>query len=95
MEAGLSQGLPKELVKTLAHQTLVGAGAFLKKSPLSACSLRRQVTSPGGTTEAALKELMEPPEINLNFLMKKAIEKAMDRSREIEKLNIYDIKVRV
>ena len=57
--AARSQGLPPDIADTLARRTIEGAGALLAASPQSPEALRRSVTSPGGTTEAALKVLME------------------------------------
>ena len=56
--AGTAQGLPAPLARRLARDTVAGAGALLAASPEDASALRRAVTSPGGTTEAALSVLM-------------------------------------
>jgi pyrroline-5-carboxylate reductase len=56
--AAMSEGLPREVAEHLARETVAGAGALLKVGARSAADLRRDVTSPGGTTEAALKVLM-------------------------------------
>lgn len=56
-EAGLGVGLAEDASRRLALQTLVGAARLAQKSDHSAAELRRQVTSPGGTTEAALRVL--------------------------------------
>jgi pyrroline-5-carboxylate reductase len=56
--AGERLGLPSEVAATLARKTIEGAGALLAANPASPADLRRSVTSPGGTTEAALKVLM-------------------------------------
>jgi pyrroline-5-carboxylate reductase len=58
-EAGQRSGLPPELAAVLARETFVGAARLLDESDVSATDLRIQVTSPGGTTEAALKVLGE------------------------------------
>jgi pyrroline-5-carboxylate reductase len=55
--AGEAAGLSRDAAGKLVRQTLYGAAALLKSSPLEAEELRRQVTSPGGTTEAAFKIL--------------------------------------
>ena len=58
--AGEAAGLPADLAKTLARQTVAGAGELLYQSPEEAATLRQNVTSPGGTTAEALKVLMGP-----------------------------------
>jgi pyrroline-5-carboxylate reductase len=58
-QAGAAQGLPAGLARVLARKTVSGAGALLASSTADAAELRRAVTSPGGTTEAALKVLMD------------------------------------
>jgi pyrroline-5-carboxylate reductase len=57
-EAARAQGVPNDLARRLARQTVIGAGALLAASPEDAADLRRAVTSPKGTTEAALAVLM-------------------------------------
>jgi len=59
-QAGISAGLPAALARTLARKTVSGAGALLAASDEDAADLRRAVTSPRGTTEAALSVLMAP-----------------------------------
>ena len=56
--AGRAQGLPAPLARRLARETVAGAGALLAASVEDASALRQGVTSPGGTTEAALSVLM-------------------------------------
>src|SRR5690606_15149978 len=57
--AGEKAGLDKNLAMTLARQTVIGAAALAENNPeIPAETLRKNVTSPGGTTEAALKILM-------------------------------------
>jgi len=58
-QAGIAQGLPADLARLLARKTVAGAGALLASSAADAADLRRAVTSPRGTTEAALTVLME------------------------------------
>lgn len=53
-EAGVAEGLPADVAQDLARQTVVGAGALLGADPTGAAELRRKVTSPKGTTEAAI-----------------------------------------
>jgi pyrroline-5-carboxylate reductase len=79
--AGVSAGLPAELATMLARATVAGSGELARLSSGDAAQLRRNVTSPGGTTEAALKVLMGPG--GLAPLMDKAIAAATARSREL------------
>jgi pyrroline-5-carboxylate reductase len=80
-EAGKAAGLPADLADRLARATIIGSGELARLSPESAADLRRAVTSPGGTTEAALKVLMAPG--GLPDLMKQAVLAAAKRSREL------------
>jgi pyrroline-5-carboxylate reductase len=57
--AGEAEGLPRETAERLARATITGAGGLLDSDPRPASELRRDVTSPGGTTEAALEVLMQ------------------------------------
>jgi pyrroline-5-carboxylate reductase len=79
--AGAAAGLPADLAARLARATVAGAGELLHQSPLDAATLRENVTSPGGTTAAALGVLMG--ENGLNPLMEKAVAAATKRSREL------------
>jgi pyrroline-5-carboxylate reductase len=79
--AGAAVGLPKPLAARLARATIAGAGELLHRSELDAAKLRESVTSPGGTTAAALKLLMGKS--GLDPLMKKAVAAATRRSREL------------
>jgi pyrroline-5-carboxylate reductase len=80
-KAGVAAGLPDALAATLARATVAGAGELLHRSPLDAATLRQNVTSPGGTTAAALDVLMANDA--LAPLMTKAIAAATARSREL------------
>jgi pyrroline-5-carboxylate reductase len=80
-EAGASAGLPRELADKLARETVAGSGELLHRSSLDAATLRQNVTSPGGTTAAALDVLMGND--GLAQLMKKAIAAATERSRKL------------
>jgi pyrroline-5-carboxylate reductase len=80
-EAGVKAGLPSELAAKLARETVIGAGELARQSKDSAGVLRRNVTSPGGTTEAALKILMGST--GLAKLMARAVAAAKNRSREL------------
>ncbi len=79
--AGAAAGLPPTLAASLARATVAGAGELLHRSALDAATLRRNVTSPGGTTAAALEVLMAAD--GLAPLMAKAIAAAARRSREL------------
>jgi pyrroline-5-carboxylate reductase len=82
-EAGVAAGLAPALARQLARATVAGAGELLHRSDLDAAELRRNVTSPGGTTAAALDVLMAPD--GLAELMRKAVAAAARRSRELAK----------
>jgi pyrroline-5-carboxylate reductase len=82
--AGVAEGLPAELAMQLARATVTGAGELAHRAPESAEQLRINVTSPGGTTAAALAVLMDeqsgfPP------LLRRAVSAAADRGRELGK----------
>ena len=80
-EAGRAAGLPQELAARLARATVAGAGELLHRSTESAGQLRRNVTSPNGTTAAALEVLMAAD--GLQPLMTRAVAAAARRSREL------------
>ena len=80
-EAGVAAGLPPSLAATLARETVAGSGELLHLSDLDAAVLRQNVTSPGGTTAAALDVLMGKD--GLTQLMRKAVAAATKRSREL------------
>jgi pyrroline-5-carboxylate reductase len=80
--AGVAVGLPKELAERLARATIAGSGELLDRASDDAATLRRNVTSPGGTTAAALEVLMSKD--GLEALMEKAIAAATRRSRELD-----------
>jgi pyrroline-5-carboxylate reductase len=80
-EAGVAAGLPAPLAEKLARETVAGAGELLHRSTLSAATLRENVTSPGGTTAAALEVLMGAG--GLPPLLRKAVATATERSRKL------------
>jgi len=80
-EAGRQAGLPADLADLLGRETVSGAGALLASSELPPSTLRRNVTSPGGTTEAGLAVLMAPD--GLQQLVARAVAAAKQRSREL------------
>lgn len=83
VKAGVKLGLPEDVAKDLVLQTAKGAGLLAveaDKNNESPAELRRKVTSPGGTTEAALKTLTEN---DYSRLINDALTAACDRSREL------------
>ena len=80
-QAGVAAGLAPDLALTLARETVAGSGELLHRSTLDATTLRKNVTSPGGTTAAALDVLMARD--GLAPLMQKAVAAATQRSREL------------
>lgn len=80
-QAGVAAGLPADLAMTLARETVAGSGELLAQSDANAATLRENVTSPGGTTAAALDVLMSDE--GLAKLMTAAILRATERSREL------------
>lgn len=79
-EAGVAQGLSRDLARQLALQTALGAAKMALDSALNFAELKEMVTSPGGTTAAALKKL-EQYRLRAAFL--EAVEAATRRSREL------------
>jgi len=79
--AGEKVGLPAELAARLARATVAGSGELLYRSSVDAAILRRNVTSPGGTTAAALDVLMAPD--GLDPLMARAVAAATRRGRAL------------
>jgi pyrroline-5-carboxylate reductase len=79
--AGAAAGLPAELAARLARATVAGAGELLHRSALDAATLRQNVTSPGGTTAAALDVLMAAD--GLDPVMSRAVAAATRRGREL------------
>jgi pyrroline-5-carboxylate reductase len=81
--AGVAAGLPAELATKLARETVTGSGELLHRSDQSPTTLRQNVTSPGGTTAAALEVLMAPN--GMQPLMTRAIAAATQRSKDLAK----------
>jgi pyrroline-5-carboxylate reductase len=79
--AGVAAGLPPRLAARLARETVAGSGELLHRSAIEAAVLRENVTSPGGTTAAALGVLMASD--GLDPLMQKAVAAATRRGREL------------
>ena len=80
-EAGRKAGLPQDLAMRLARHTVAGAGEMLFQSSDEASQLRKNVTSPGGTTAAALSVLMADD--GMQPLFDAAIEAARKRAQEL------------
>lgn len=80
-EAGMAEGLDAETAATLARTTIAGAGALLESDSRPAAALRRDVTSPGGTTQAALDVLTAKD--GLASLLRRAVAAAVKRAKEL------------
>jgi pyrroline-5-carboxylate reductase len=80
-KAAQSEGLAPDVAMALARATVAGAGAMLADGKADAAALRESVTSPGGTTEAALGVLRASD--GLNALMERAIAAAAWRAKEL------------
>ena len=80
IEAGVTAGLPRDVSRTLAAETILGAGRLLVESGQSPEELRAQVTSPGGTTAAAVRAL-EARAVRSAFV--EAVMAAVERSRSL------------
>jgi pyrroline-5-carboxylate reductase len=81
--AGVEAGLPQELATKLARETVAGSGELLHRSEAPSATLRQNVTSPGGTTAAALEVLMGPD--GMQSLLTRAVAAATRRSKELAK----------
>ena len=81
-EAAIREGLPHHAAELLVHQTLKGAGALLAETELNPTQLRAQVTSPGGTTAAAVHILEEG---GFRAVVEDAVRAAAQRAREMGK----------
>jgi pyrroline-5-carboxylate reductase len=79
--AGVAAGLPPDLATRLARETVAGSAELLHRSDIDAATLRQNVTSPGGTTAAALEVLMGPG--GFDQLLTQAIDAATRRSRDL------------
>lgn len=83
-EAGRAAGLAPDLALKLARATVSGSGELMRQSALDPATLRQNVTSPGGTTAAALNILMRDPD-GLGSLMHDAVQAALMRGKELGK----------
>lgn len=79
--AGVQAGLPNDLARALARETVAGSGALLAEPEADPSALRQAVTSPAGTTAAALDVLMGDD--GLRLVLGKAVMAATRRSREL------------
>ncbi|MCW2066263.1 UNVERIFIED_ORG: pyrroline-5-carboxylate reductase [Stenotrophomonas maltophilia] len=82
--AGIAQGLPAEAARTLVVQTLLGASRMLDEAGESPAELRRRVTSPNGTTQAAIESFQAG---GFEALVEKALRAAQVRGRELSAAN--------
>ncbi len=80
-QAGIDAGLDREIANELAVKTVAGSGELLLQTSEDASTLRENVTSPGGTTEAALSILMGKR--GMQELMIEAVNKAINRSKQL------------
>jgi pyrroline-5-carboxylate reductase len=78
--AGSKVGLDSTLASTLAAQTLIGTATLLDREPLTAAELRQSVTSPGGTTQAALDSFAAD---DLGTIVQNAVDAAVKRAEEL------------
>jgi len=82
--AGEAEGLPAEAARTLALQTILGAARMLTEGDVPAAELRRRVTSPGGTTQAAIETFESG---GFRELVANAIHAATERGRQLSAAN--------
>ena len=80
IKSGVKLGLSQEEATTLSIQTIIGSAAMLEQSGKSATILRENVTSPNGTTAAALKEFSDK---EFGEIISSAMKAAYDRSKEL------------
>ncbi len=82
-EAGIKQGLSEDQARLLSIETAFGAAKLALESDYSAAELRRRVTSPGGTTEAAIAQMQQQ---GFSVMVDKAVAAAVQRSAELAQL---------
>jgi pyrroline-5-carboxylate reductase len=80
IEAAVAQGLPHAAARALVAQTCLGAGRMLCEDGAAPAELRRRVTSPGGTTQAALESFAAS---GFNQIVARAVAAATARGREL------------
>lgn len=86
-DAGIAEGLPADAARTLALQTVLGAARMLTESDEAPAELRRRVTSPGGTTQAAVETFESG---GLRTLVAQAVRNAAERGRQLSQANDED-----
>ena len=84
-EGGVKMGIPRDVSRQLATQTVFGSAALLKSTGLHPANLREQVTTPGGTTVNAIHELEER---GLRAMLMSAVATATKRSEELDVLTL-------
>ena len=82
IEAGIELGLKPDTATAMAKQTALGASRMALESDVDLIELRRRVTSPGGTTERAVKSFEQN---GIRTLVQKAMQAASDRAKEMAK----------
>ena len=82
IEAAIKLGFPADVAEKLVMQTLAGAAHLLQKSDKKPAELRKAVTSPGGTTAAAIEQLEQG---NLKQIIEQAVDAAYRRAKELGK----------
>ena len=80
IEAAADIGLPRDMARKLAVQTMLGSGRLIQQSGQEPAQLRRKVTSPGGTTARALEQFEKG---QFTELVKRAVKAAYDKAREL------------
>jgi pyrroline-5-carboxylate reductase len=80
VEAAAAIGLPRDMARQLAVQTMLGSGHLIERSGVAPAELRRRVTSPGGTTARAIEQFEKG---QFTELVKRAVQAAYDRAREL------------
>ena len=81
ISAGVAEGLSEELSRDLVNQTILGSGRLLTETSQTADQLRKAVTSPGGTTEAAIKVLEDN---SFSAILTQAVKAAAKKSQELD-----------
>jgi pyrroline-5-carboxylate reductase len=79
-EAAVREGLPRDIAEEFVHQTIRGSGHLLTDTDVTPAELRSQVTSPGGTTAAAVHVLEER---GFRALVEDAVQAAANRAAEL------------
>lgn len=82
VDAAMEIGLPRDTARELVVQTMLGSGKFIQQSGESPAELRKKVTSPGGTTAAALAQFEKG---DFSALVRRAVKAAYDRAKELGK----------